>query len=157
MQYFVGNATQTTYNERQPFIVPNSVKPNPAYDPEDATSTEPEYIENDVPINMTNINAYYYHSSNTVANRSRVIKRDYLKLREVSFIYKVPKSIMEKTPIEGADIVLSARNLFMWTPEDNNFVDPESTSYGNNLRSEFGEFRTGPTVRSFTASLRVRF
>ncbi len=157
LHYFVGNATQTTFNERQPFIVPNSVKPNPYYDPEDAASTEPEYIENDVPINMTNINAYYYHSSNTVANRSRVIKRDYLKLREVSFIYKVPKSIMEKTPIEGLDIILSARNLFMWTPEDNNFVDPESTSYGNNLRSEFGEFRTGPTVRSFTASLRVKF
>jgi TonB-linked SusC/RagA family outer membrane protein len=156
LHYFVGNATQTTFNERQPFIVPNSVKPNPYYDEEDPTS--PEYVENDVCINMNDNNSYFYHSANTVANRDRVIPRDYLKLRDVSLSYRLPSKLL--TPlkyVEGVDIILSGRNLLLWTPVDNNFIDPESTSFGNDLVSELGEFRTGPTVRSFTASLRVNF
>jgi hypothetical protein len=45
----------------------------------------------------------------------------------------------------------------LWTPEENNFVDPESTSFGNDLVGAFGEFRTGPTIRSFTGSVRITF
>ncbi|MCK9206976.1 MAG: SusC/RagA family TonB-linked outer membrane protein [Salinivirgaceae bacterium] len=155
LHYFVGNATQTTFNERQPFIVPNSVKPNPYYDESDPSS--PEYVENDVAIDMTNLNAYYYHSSNTVANRNRVIPKDYFKLRSLTLSYKLPKEYLQKIMIEEGSIVLTGNNLLLWTPKENNFVDPESTSYGNDLRGEFGEFRTGPTVRSFTASLRLKF
>jgi TonB-linked SusC/RagA family outer membrane protein len=156
LHYFVGNATQTLFNDRQPFIVPNSVKENPYYDEEDPNS--PKYVENDVPINMTNNNAYFYHSSNTVANRDRVIPRDYLKLRDVIITYSLPKTVINKLKyVGGIDIVLSGRNLLLWTPKENNFIDPESTSFGNDLRSEMGEFRTGPTTRSFTAGLKVKF
>ncbi len=153
LHYFVGNATQTMYNERQPFLVPNSVIANPLYGQEG----QPEYIENTVPIAMTNINAYYYTSANTVANRNRVIERDYLKLRDVSLSYTLPSQISDRLRVSDIQVVFSGRNLLMWTPESNNFIDPESSSYGNDLASEFGEFRTGPTLRSFTASLRVKF
>lgn len=155
LHYFVGNATQSLYNDRQPFIVPNSVIENPYYDPTDATS--PEYIENNVPISMTNINAYYYHSQNNVANRDRVLPRDFLKLRDVSLSYTLPMETAEKLHTKGVQVVLSGRNLLLWTPQDNNFVDPESTSFGNDLTGAFGEFRTGPTVRSFTGSVRITF
>jgi TonB-linked SusC/RagA family outer membrane protein len=156
LHYFVGNATQTTFNERQPFIVPNSVKPNPYYDEEDPES--PEYVENDVAINMNNINAYYYHTANTVSHRDRIIPRDFLKLREVTLAYKLPEKLIAPLKYVGdVNIILSGRNLLMWTPVENNFIDPESTSFGNDLVSELGEFRTGPTVRSFSASLRVNF
>lgn len=155
LQYFVGNATQSEYNERQPFIIPNSVKENPYWDPTDDAS--PQYVENDVPIDMTNINAYYYHSSNPVANRSRVLPKDYFKLRDVSLAYTLPKEMTKKWRFQEVQLVLSGRNLLLYTPEDNNFVDPESTSFGNDLRSEFGEFRTGPTVRTFTGSIKVMF
>jgi TonB-linked SusC/RagA family outer membrane protein len=156
LHYFVGNATQTTFNERQPFIIPNSVKPNPYYDAEDPTS--PEYVENDVCINMNDNNSYYYHSANTVANRARVIPRDYLKLRDVTLSYSLPSKLITSLKyVQAIDIVLSGRNLLLWTPVENNFIDPESTSFGNDLMSELGEFRTGPTVRSFSAGLRVNF
>jgi TonB-linked SusC/RagA family outer membrane protein len=157
LHYFVGNTTQSLYNDRQPFIVPNSVKENPYYDPEDPSSTEPQYVENDVPVSMTNINAYYYHSQNAVANRDRVIPRDFLKLRDVSLAYTLPKSIASKFGMQGVQLVVSGRNLLLWTPEENNFVDPESTSFGNDLVGAFGEFRTGPTIRSFTGSVRITF
>ncbi len=155
LNYFVGNATQSTFNDRQPFLIPNSVKENPDWDGEDPNT---QYVENDVPINMTNINAYYYHTNNPVSNRMRILPRDYVKLRDVTLTYTVPSGLLSKTKvIQGAQIILSGRNLLMWTPKENNVVDPEATSYGNDLLSEFGEFRTGPTVRSFTAGVRISF
>lgn len=152
---FVGNAPYTTYNERQPFIIPNSVKENPLYT---EGSDVPQYIENDVPVTMTNINAYYYHSQNDVANRDRVIDRSYVKLRDISIAYDIPKKFIDfgRVKLKGLQVVLSGRNLLLWTPDGNTVVDPESTSFGNDLTSEFGEFRTGPTVRSFNASLRIK-
>jgi len=155
LQYFVGNATASTYNDRQPFIVPNSVIENPNYDEADATS--PEFIENNVAVSMSNINAYYYHSQNTAANRNRVISRDFFKLRDVSLSYSVPTKYVKMAKLSGVQVIFSGRNLLLFTPEDNNFVDPEATSFGNDLKGGFGEFRTSPTVRSFTASLRIKF
>jgi TonB-linked SusC/RagA family outer membrane protein len=155
LHYFVGNATQTTFNDRQPFIVPNSVKENPDWD---GVDPETQYVENDIPINMTNNNAYYYPSSNPVAERDRILPRDYVKLRDVNLAFSIPSKYIAKLKVlEGAKIVLSGRNLLMWTPKENNFVDPESTSFGNDLTSEFGEFRTGPTVRTFTAGIKLNF
>lgn len=155
LHYFVGNATGTTFNDRQPFIIPNSVKDNPEWD---GTDPATQYVENDVPINMTNNNAFYYPSSNPVAERDRILPRDYVKLRDVNLSYTIPKKYIAKLKIvEGASIVLSGRNLLLFTPKKNNFVDPEGTSFGNDLISEFGEFRTGPTVRSFTAGIRISF
>ena len=155
LHYFVGNATGTTFNDRQPFIVPNSVKDNPEWDGVDPAT---QYVENDVPINMTNNNAVYYPSSNPVAERDRILPRDYVKLRDVNLKYTIPTKYISKLKIvDGASIILSGRNLLMFTPERNNFVDPEGTSFGNDLIGEFGEFRTGPTVRSFTAGIRISF
>ncbi|MFH1118450.1 MAG: SusC/RagA family TonB-linked outer membrane protein [Bacteroidota bacterium] len=153
LQYFVGNATQSLYNDRQPFLFPNSVIENPYYDAEDPDS--PQYIENNVAIDMTNNNAYYYHSQNAVANRERVLPRDFLKLRDISLSYTLPKKVAGKLKMQGIQLVLTGRDLFLWTPKENNFVDPESTSFGNDLTGAFGEFRTGPTVRSFTGSIRI--
>ena len=45
----------------------------------------------------------------------------------------------------------------MWTPEENNYVDPEASNYGNDLTSEFGEFASAPTTRTFGGSLKITF
>jgi hypothetical protein len=156
LQYFVGNAVQSTYNNRQPFIVPNSVKDNPFYNAV-TNPTVPMYIENDVPVDMNNLNAYYYPSSAPVSERDRIIPRDYLKLRDISVSYTLPAKLIANLPIEKVSLMVTGRNLLLFTPEKNNFIDPESTSFGNDLISEFGEFRTGPTVRSFTGSIRIIF
>lgn len=155
LHYFVGNATQSTFNERQPFIIPNSVKENPYYDESDANSDM--YVENDVPITMQNINAFYYHSTNAASNRDRVIPRSYTKLRNVSLSYDIPTKLLANLKIKGLSVGVSGNNLLLWTPTENNFVDPESTSFGNDLSGAFGEFRTGPTIRSFTGNVRIRF
>lgn len=155
LHYFVGNATNSLYNDREPFVIPNSVKENPDYDKTDPNSQQ--YLENDQAISKNDLNSYYYHSANPVANRTRVISRSFVKLRDVSLSYTLPKAWAQKVSVEGLQLTVSGRNLLMWTPEDNNFVDPEGTSYGNDLRGDFGEFRTGPTARYMSVGLKVNF
>jgi hypothetical protein len=59
--------------------------------------------------------------------------------------------------VSRADLSVYGRNLLMFTPKTNTFVDPENTSYGNDISSELGEFAAGPSTRTFGLSLRVGF
>ncbi len=147
---FVGNSTESTYNMRQPFLEPNSVK---QIDNGDGTFS---YVENNTPIEMGTINTYYNRNTNNSRFENSVFDRSYVKLREVILSYRFP-SFSATVPIETLEVSLIGRNLLLWTPEENNFIDPEVTTWGNDLDSEFGEFAGGPTVRSVGASLKVIF
>ena len=147
---FVGNNTESTYNMRQPFIEPNSVV---EIDNGDGTFS---YEENSIPIEMSTINSYWYTNTNNVRYENQIIDRSYVKLREVIISYRFP-DFSNKLPIENLEVSLIGRNLLLWTPTENNMIDPESTTWGNDLDSEFGEFAGGPTIRSLGASLKVVF
>jgi TonB-linked SusC/RagA family outer membrane protein len=149
LYHFAGNATPTVYNNRAPFIYPNSVRLNDA-----GTG----YVENDIPITSYNTYEYYNNAKNTAYYRNWVLKKDYVKLRELVLSYNLPKSICEKTGfIKGITVSAIGRNLFMWTPKENNYVDPEGSNYGNDLQSEFGEFAAAPTNRTFGGSIKITF
>lgn len=144
---FSGNATPTVYNDRQPFIVPNSVK-----------KVGNTYVENDIPIRWSTTYNYYNNSSNKDQYKNWVLKKDYLKLRELVLSYSLPKLVCDKIGfIKNITVSAIGRNLFMWTPEENNFVDPEGSNYGNDLTSEFGEFAGAPTCRTFGGSIKITF
>ncbi|WP_407426904.1 SusC/RagA family TonB-linked outer membrane protein [Arcticibacter sp.] len=147
---FVGNTMQTTYNDRQPFVVPNSVKAV-------VTNGVTTYVENNIPIPTTSMYSYWYGNTNQARYRDYVLDRDFVKLRELVFTYSVPKPFVSKLKLASVDLSLIGRNLLMFTPKSNTFVDPEGTNYGNDIASEFGEFAAGPTMRSIGASIRVGF
>jgi len=144
-----GNGTNTMFNDRQPFLVPNSVK---------LISTG-VYTDNNVPIMTTGtITSYYNYSTNNKGlEGTAVLPRTYVKLREVSFSYTLPKSLLAKTPLTNAQISIIGKNLLMWTAAKNNFVDPDATNYGNDITSNFGEFSSAPSVRNIGASLKLNF
>ena len=145
--HFSGNATPTVYNNRQPFIVPNSVR-----------YKDGKYIENDTPIRWSNTYRYYNNASNYTMYKRWILKKDYIKLREVVLSYNFPASLLNKTKfIKGISVSAIGRNLFMWTPHENNYVDPEASNYGNDLGSEFGEFAAAPTNRVFGGSIKITF
>lgn len=146
LNYFVGNAVKTTFNERQPWLVPNSVR----------QLADGSYVENDRPISAGNQYGYWDPNTNNAQYSEAVLKRDFIKLREIVLTYTLPKSALG-SKIKGIDFSLVARNVFLWTPKNNNFVDPESSNYGNDIRSNYGEFAVGPTSRSFGGSVSVRF
>lgn len=143
---FSGNSTMTQFNDRQSFIVPNSVK-----------VVNGKYVENNIPITRSNAYDYYNNASNLDMFRNWVLPKDYLKLREITLSYNFPKKLLVKTPLTALQVSLIGRNLFMWTPKKNNFVDPESTNFGNDIASELGEFATAPTTRTFGGGLKAVF
>jgi len=45
----------------------------------------------------------------------------------------------------------------MWTPASNTFIDPESSSFGNDLDGAFGEYSSNPSSRKFGFNVNVKF
>ncbi|MFC5272230.1 SusC/RagA family TonB-linked outer membrane protein [Adhaeribacter terreus] len=144
---FVGNTTNTLYNDRLPFVIPNSVVQN----------ADGTFSENVNPVDVGSIVDYWNPQSNAPIEREHLFSRTYLKLREVALGYTLPADMVSKTPFAGVNISLVGRNLFLKTPKENNIIDPETTTFGNDLTGEFGEFAGGPSVRSMGATLRVTF
>ncbi len=150
---FVGNAIATTYNDRRPFIIPNSVVQSGV----DAQG-KPVYAENTKPITESNYDSYWYPTSNiALTYQQRIIDRSFLKLREVSLSYKLPDSWASKIGSSNLALTVYARNLLLWTPEDNPYIDPEASNLGNDLTSQLGEFRTAPTSKQFGVALKASF
>jgi TonB-linked SusC/RagA family outer membrane protein len=145
---FVGNTTQTTYNDRNPWIVPNSVVE--VLDGEEVT-----YQENTTPVDMTNVASYW--GTGPTIDRNYVIDRSYVKLRELVLGYELPQTVVSKMGLRNLSVNLVGRNLWLRTAKENNIIDPELTTYGNDLSGEFGEFAAGPTVKSYGFSLRAGF
>jgi TonB-linked SusC/RagA family outer membrane protein len=155
IMYFAGTAPATTYNDRQPFIIPNSVQAT--YGPNGEITG---YIENTTAISHEAATLYqYYDQTRGAGNFARewLINKSFVKLREVVISYNFPKKWLAKTPFGEASFSIIGRNLLLFTPEDNQFIDPELTTFGNDLNADYGEFSAAPTTRSFGASLRFTF
>jgi len=149
---FTGNSYLTTYNDRRPFIVPNSVVQT-----SDA-SGHPVYVENTTPIDEAHYDSYWYPTSNLAqAYHGRIIDRSFFKLRDVSLSYNLPHNWAEKIKSAGLNLSVYARNLLLWTPRSNIYIDPESSNLGNDLASQFGEFMTAPTSKQYGIQLRATF
>jgi hypothetical protein len=149
---FTGNSYVTTYNDRRPFIIPNSVN-----ETLDATG-KPVYTENTTFIDESHMDDYYYHASNkAMAYNNRIIDKSFLKLRDVTLSYKLPRGWASKVAANNLSLTFYGRNFILWTPQSNLYIDPEATNFGNDLASEIGEFRTGPTLKSFGVMLKANF
>jgi TonB-linked SusC/RagA family outer membrane protein len=141
VQRFVGTSPETLYNDRQPFVVPNSVIEN----------ADGSYSPNSVPVAVPD---YWGALSNIAGNN--VIDASYTKLREVALSYALPSSLLDKTPFGSLSVGLTGRNLFMWRADGNTFVDPEINSLGNGNVQGF-DFTSSPSLRSYGANIRVTF
>ena len=149
--YWSGNNEQSTTNDRRPWVVPNSVK--------EVRNSEGDitgYVENSTPV-TDNWHEYYNSNTNKPFERSRLISRTYIKLREISLSYRFSNSLLEKTFLSTANISVFGRNLFLWTPKENSYVDPETTTWDNDIEGLFGEFNGAPAVRTYGLKLDLTF
>ena len=149
---FTGNGIQTLYNDRQPFIIPNSVVA--VYDDEGNLTG---YAENTTPITLVDesYQNYFDDYGETKGRLSYFIDRDFVKVRNISISYNMPKKWIG--PFKG--IVLSAfvNNAFIWTAKNNYFIDPESTNQGTDTGGLFGEMYVNPSCRIYGFNLNVKF
>jgi len=145
---FTGNSITTTINDRQPFIVPNSVTQGV----DDAGNTV--YTPNIKPVSGEYMDDYYRAEANARAN---IIDKSFVKLREVVLSYKLPSEFLRGTFMNSLSVSVIGRNLFLWTPSNNQYIDPEASTFGNDLAGQFGEFSANPSTRSVGFSLKANF
>jgi hypothetical protein len=83
--------------------------------------------------------------------------KSFVKLRDVVLSYDLPSKFTSKLRMTRMQISLVGRNLLLWTPRENTFVDPELTTFGNEIAADYGDYGATPSTRSLTASLRITF
>jgi TonB-linked SusC/RagA family outer membrane protein len=147
---WTGSGPETVYNDRNPFVIPNSVKEIL----EGGVVTG--YEENTVPVATQNLHTFYSNGG-FERNDNFIIDRSYLKLREVRLGYSFPSSLASKLKVASLKASLVAGNILLWTPVENQYIDPETTTFGNDISAKFGEFGGGPTNQLYTVGLSVTF
>jgi hypothetical protein len=145
--HFNGNSTQTVYNERNSFVYPHSVK-----------LLNGQYVENNIPTmsNQVNYSLGNYSYSPYVRDEF-VLPKDFFKIREITLSYDVPRNVLKDTPLSRVTVSVIGRNLFLFTPKKNNYVDPEVANYGNDLDSEMGEITSATSYRNIGGAIKVEF
>ena len=144
---FTGNGFITTYNNRDPFVIPNSVLDNG-----DGT-----YSENVVPI-YTHNSSYQDYFDNYGAGQGRLfymVDRSFVKLRNISLTYNFPKKWIG--PFQGLSLSAFVNNAFTWTAKDNYYIDPESTNEGTDTAGLMGETYVNPSCRIYGFNLNIKF
>jgi TonB-linked SusC/RagA family outer membrane protein len=143
LQEFLGTDPRTLYNNREAFVVPGSVILRP----------DGKYEANTTPVQ----NAENYWTSFS-ANRAmeHLIDASFIKLREVSLSYRLPSNLFKKSFVKSITVGLSGRNLFLWTPDENTYSDPETSSFGTGNVQGY-EYGTIPSLRNYGANVRLVF
>ena len=168
--YFTGNAMQTAYNDRNPFVVNNSVMvvgshmenvyENGVQQFDDLGKpiqiSVDDYGENSLPLYGTTLYNYWDNGAIAMGSGS-LVSKSYVKLRQVVFGWDVPKKWLAKTFLTGVHISVFGNNLLMWTPSSNTFIDPEASSFGNDLTGNFGEYSSNPSSRKYGFNVKVKF
>lgn len=114
------------------------------------------YVPNETPVrSMQDFWTNYTNNNNTEGS---VFDADYVKLREVTFSYTLPKSALGNGFIRELSIGVEARNLWLIDSKVPH-IDPESSFFGPSLvgGSANIEFWSVPTARSIGANVRIKF
>lgn len=147
LSHFTGNGIETIYNDRNPFIIPNSVVDNG-----DGT-----YSENTTAITFEGITDFYNTQNNPALEASHVIDKTFVRLRDLSVTYNFTSKMLKGTGLSATSISFYGKNLALWTPDENPYIDPELSTFGDGLLSEQGEFGANPSQRSYGVTLKLTF
>jgi TonB-linked SusC/RagA family outer membrane protein len=162
---FVGNGVKTTYNDRRPFIIPNSVVSSTdgsgktVYSPNTTYIGSPSITPGGT-LNESDQTYNYYGEGSSFTGGSdamRIIDRSFLKLRDINFSYNLPSYLASKIRARTLAVGVYGRNFLLWTPKSNVYVDPEATNLGNDLTGQLGEFEGTPLTKSYGVTLKVGF
>jgi hypothetical protein len=149
---FTGNGVTTTYNYRNAFIVPNSVT-----EVLDANGDVIGYEENTTPITQVGYTDWYNTTNNPGVEQNHVIDKTFVRLGSLALTYNVPFKLIKKTGLSNAALSVYGKNLALWTPDGNAYVDPELSTFGDGLLSEQGEFSANPSQSTYGASIKLTF
>ena len=145
LMQFTGNGEATLYNGRNPFIIPNSVYAD------GTENTSPIYLVD------SSYQDYFNDYGAGEGGEFYLLDRSFVKLRNITLAYSLPKSLVRKLYLSDITLSLFANNLFTWTHKANRYIDPETSSYGNDLEGLFGELYSNPACRNFGFNVGIKF
>jgi len=116
---FAGLTENSVSTNRQAFIFPNSVYNT-------GTAANPVYVENTNRPTTDGTRNFWQTSYNEI-KENYVVDASAIKIREIALDYTLPTKLLENTALESVSLGLVANNLFIFTPADNKFTDPEFT------------------------------
>jgi len=145
--HWTGSSPETVLNDRKPFLVPNSVIAN----------SDGTYSENNIPVNPTALHTFYSDRGGLTGAQNSVISRTYLKLRDAGIAYQFPQSWCSALRVKSVRLSFNISNILLWTPRENPYIDPETTTFGNDVSAKFGEFNANPSNELYTFGLNLAF
>lgn len=151
---WTGVSEATAYNDREPFILPNSVIEDPNNPGSYIPNTEAKIGENEAIYNY-----YTGEFRNTASNF--IVSANHWRLREVALSYQVPESWLKsrQKAVKGLSIALVGRNLALWLPKENVFMDPDFNNMTDSYPNAYGNVNStsNPPVRNFGFTLNATF
>lgn len=110
------------------------------------------YAPNDV---VVSYEAYIskYHDSASKPSRQNMLDETFIKLRNLTLSYNLPKSLCNKLTMKSAAVSLTGQNLFMWA-KDYKYADPDK---GGDEGSMNVESLNAPSQRYIGVNLKVNF
>lgn len=136
-----GLAQETSAGREEQFIEPGVILN------EDGTS-----IQNNKPVN--NMESYWGHIGKYSNTEGSVYDASYVKLRELSFTYSLPRKWFSKFFVRSVDLGIEGRNLWLIKSHVPH-IDPEVNLFGPSAIGEGVEFNSMPATRSWGFNLRV--
>lgn len=94
--------------------------------------------------------------SSVIPSGQHVIDASYIRLREASLSYRLPKNLLNRSPFGDITVGLFGNNLALWTAKQNKFADPEVNSGGATNEQGF-DFTAQPSLRNYGFNVRVTF
>ena len=147
LSHFTGNGIETIYNDRNTFIIPNSVIEN----------TDGTFTENTTAITTDAVTDYWNTTNNPGLAQYHVIDKTFVRLRDISLTFNVPSTLVKRIGLTNASVSVYGKNVALWTPNANAYVDPELSTFGDGLLSEQGEFGANPSQSTYGASFKLTF
>jgi TonB-linked SusC/RagA family outer membrane protein len=149
MGYF--GKTQQSADERDDVVVFDGVVNT-------GTAESPVYTDNNTPVALADpaqgIGSYYRVRYGFGYSEMNIFDTSWIRLRELTLGYSLPKSLLSGTFIGGIDMTLTGRNL--WLSTDYPGVDPETNLTGSS--NGFGlDYFNMPNTKSFSATVKLTF
>ena len=148
---FAGLSEHSVSTNREPFIFPNSVYNT-------GTAADPVYVTNtDLP--TTDGTRNFWQTSYNEIKENYVVDASAIKIREIALDYSLPKKYLGNLDIDALSIGLIANNVFIWTPKENPFTDPEFSvnTGGPGAVTGIGSSGQAPATGTYGFKVNVKF
>lgn len=145
-----GQLEETLYGRENGYDL--EVEGNGIISPGVVENADGSYSPNTFKVSSRNWHNRYYERDNVEAAK---YDATFLKLREVTIGYTIPRSVLGKLPIQDVKVSLVGRNLALWT--ENPHFDPETLSMSGGSLIPGVEDMALPSTRSVGFNVNVKF